>query len=120
MTNTFDELLAHAGHKTETVYYGTENQAVKVSIECVTCGCVLVELTPGDVLNKTTADKLICPGWDISDVIAQAKENDINLSDQQAREILQRISDKMDANVGVNWDVIDYHTNKYLEVMSGG
>jgi len=52
MINTFDELLAHAGHKTETVYYGTEHQAVKVSIECVTCDCVLVDLVPGEKLNK--------------------------------------------------------------------
>lgn len=52
MINTFDELLAHAGHKTETVYYGTEHQAVKVSIECITCDCVLVDLTPGEKLNK--------------------------------------------------------------------
>jgi len=120
MINTFDELLAHAGHKTETVYYGTENQAVKVAIECITCGCVLVDLTPGDVLDKTTADKMICPGWNISDIVAQAQSRDINLSDQQAREILHRISDKMDASVGINWDEIDYRTNEYLKVVSGG
>jgi hypothetical protein len=56
MINTFDELLAHAGHETETVYYGTDNQAVNASIECITCGCVLVDLSPGDLLSKELAE----------------------------------------------------------------
>ena len=48
----FDELLAHAGHEVECVYYGTEFQAVKASIECITCDCVLIDLCPGDTLSK--------------------------------------------------------------------
>ena len=52
MIHTFDELLAHAGHEIECVYYGAEHQAVNAAIECVTCGTVLVDLDPGDTVSK--------------------------------------------------------------------
>jgi hypothetical protein len=123
MINTFDELLKHAGHETETVYYGTENQAVNASIECITCGCVLVDLSPGDLLSKELADdigKTISHTWNITDVIAQARTNDINLSDQQAIEILARVDHAADASTGINWDTIDYEIDKYLKDVSGG
>lgn len=118
MINTFDELLSHAGHETETVYYGTEHQAVNVAIECITCGCVLVDLCPGDLLSKELADdvdKTIAHVWHIRDVIARAKENDINLSEQQAIEILHRIDHYKDADVGINLDVIDVHIDGYFK-----
>ena len=77
MINTFDELLAHAGHETETVYYGTETLASGAAIECITCGCVLVDLSPGDLLSKELAEdvgKTIAHVWSIDDVIANAIE----------------------------------------------
>jgi len=37
-----------------------------------------------------------------------------NLSDEVARRILHLCMDKMDANVGINWDVIDYWTGEVL------
>jgi hypothetical protein len=117
MINTFDELLAHAGHETETVYYGTEHQASGAAIECITCGCVLVDLSPGDLLSKELADdvgKTIAHVWSVVDVKQQAKERHINLSDQQCLEILQIIDRTKDASIGINWDVLDTATDLYL------
>ena len=122
MINTFDELLAHAGHEVECVRYGTEFQAVNAAIECITCGCVLVDLSPGDLLSKELADdvgKTIYHSWNITDVIAQAQSRDINLSDQQAKEILAKVDHAADATTGINWDTIDYEIDKYLKDMSG-
>jgi hypothetical protein len=123
MINTFDELLAHAGHETETVYYGAENQAVNAAIECITCGCVLVDLSPGDLLSKELAEdvgKTIAHVWTIDDVLMRARQNDINLSEQQAKEILARVDHGKDAEYGINWGTLDFHTNGYLKDMSGG
>ena len=123
MINTFDELLAHAGHETETVYYGTETLAVNVAIECITCGCVIVDLSPGDLLSKELAEdvgKTISHTWSVDDVLQRARERDINLSDQQAKEILARVDHAADAMSGITWDTIDFETDKYLTDMSGG
>jgi hypothetical protein len=120
MINTFNELLAHAGHKVEIVYYGTEHQAVNAAIECITCGCVLVDLSPGDLLNKEIAedvDKTIAHVWHIDDVIAQARKRHINLSEKQAKEILHRIDKGKAADIGINWDVIDSHIDGYFKTL---
>lgn len=37
------------------------------------------------------------------------------LTDKQASEILQLIKHRHDANIGVNWEVIDIWTNYYLD-----
>lgn len=53
--------------------------------------------------------------WGIDDVKFQADELGIELSDQQAFDILHDINRKHDASIGVNWDVIkcyiDIHKN---------
>ena len=75
------------------------------------------------MLSKELAEdvgKTIAHVWNITDVIAQARTNDINLSDQQAIEILARVDHAADASTGINWDTIDYEIDKYLKDMSGG
>ncbi len=41
--------------------------------------------------------------WDIEDVQAQRP----SLTDEQAREVLDRLMDTHDANYGINWEIID-------------
>lgn len=60
--------------------------------------------------------------WSITDVQDRYKDEDDAddndkepLSDDIARKILNLCHDKMDANVGINWDVIDYWTNEVLD-----
>jgi len=44
LNNGFAELLSHVGHEIECVQYGQYKEpAVNVALECVTCGCVLVD-----------------------------------------------------------------------------
>ena len=117
MIYKFDELLAHAGHEVECVYYGQKHVAHNAAIECVTCGCVLVDLCPGDLLSKELeedVDKTIAHVWHVDDVKMRAEERGIDLSEQQALEILQQIDKGKDASVGINWDVIDIVTDMYL------
>ncbi len=43
--------------------------------------------------------------WHIDDV----KELRPDLSDAQAREVLERARDQHDASIGINWDVLGFH-----------
>ena len=47
--------------------------------------------------------------WDIDDVLSRAKEKHINITEQQALEILHNIERHHDTEIGINWDTIDYH-----------
>ena len=119
--HTFDELLSHAGHKIECVYYGTEHQAVNTAIECITCGQVLIDLSPGQTVGVDDNDgKTIVDVWSVEDVMERARLKHINLSDQQCVEILHRIKHYRDAEIGINWDVIDSRIDMYIDEISKG
>jgi len=44
--------------------------------------------------------------WDEADVHGQAGEMDIELTDDEALEVMHLIARTFDAHIGVNWDVI--------------
>jgi hypothetical protein len=50
--------------------------------------------------------KTITIVWHTEDVLALAKEIHVDLSEQEADEIMDNIEHYQDANIGVNWDVI--------------
>jgi len=45
--------------------------------------------------------------WHTIDVKQRAGELGVDLTDEQATEVAQRICDNHDANQGINWDTID-------------
>lgn len=51
--------------------------------------------------------------WDIDDVLERAKETGITLTSDQAKEVLDEAEHRFDANVGINWYVLD----EYIEGM---
>lgn len=119
MIYNFDDLKKHVGHSVIITEDGDDD----VSIKCETCKEVIIGLGEGDQLEEILADdvgKTIYHSWHIDDVISQAQSRDINLSDQQAIEILQRVDHHKDASIGINWDTLDVHTDQYLKDMSGG
>jgi hypothetical protein len=53
--------------------------------------------------------------WCTDDIIERAKEYDgREVSEADAIEILAIIKDKHDCNIGVNWEVLDAHTDMYF------
>ena len=58
---TFEEIRDHIGHKLECVRYGQNDKCVNVSIECITCGEVLIDLHPNEYLAKEKDNDLTCP-----------------------------------------------------------
>jgi hypothetical protein len=53
--------------------------------------------------------------WSTDDVLIRAEYKKTFITEAQGEEILQNVLDYHDAEVGVNWDVIDAHIDNYLE-----
>lgn len=53
--------------------------------------------------------------WGIDDVIGRARENDIDITENEAREILATMDRRHDASIGINWDVIDCHVDMFVQ-----
>ena len=47
--------------------------------------------------------------WHIEDI----KGQDSSLTDDQAREILHELKHRHDANIGINWEVIDIYIDNF-------
>lgn len=63
---------------------------------------------------KENKDSILIEWW-IDDVHQVAEEMEITLSDDDAREILKAIDRSHDANLGVNWEIIEIYINYHLE-----
>lgn len=50
--------------------------------------------------------------WSVADVHSAAEGMEIELTDDQAEKVLERIADRFDANLGINWDVIEFHIDQ--------
>ena len=50
--------------------------------------------------------------WNLDDVKQQAKTMGIKITQDEAREVLDRVVRKFDANDGVNWSVLAYHISQ--------
>jgi uncharacterized protein YpuA (DUF1002 family) len=45
--------------------------------------------------------------WDEEDIIMQAENIEVELTDHQVYKVMQLIVASHDANIGINWEVID-------------
>ena len=67
--------------------------------------------------RKENEDKIHLT-WCTQDVIERAKERQLDLTRDEAREILIDIEDKHDCTIGVCWDTLDIFTNEFLETQA--
>jgi len=59
-------------------------------------------------LNEEKGIWYLADDWHIEDV--QSVRAD--LDDDQAHEVLEAVADNFDANVGINWDVLEFWANE--------
>ena len=59
--------------------------------------------------------KTISITWCTEDVLNQAEERGINLTEEQADKILDLMDKKHDCTIGINWDVIDVWIDYVLD-----
>ena len=63
----------------------------------------------------------ICIIWTIGDAIEQAKDSHgLWISDEQAKVILDRIYKNRDANIGINWEILDIHIQELEKEINSG
>ena len=73
-----------------------------------------MRITPGQL--KGLEDKeLIAVFWSYEDVLCVAKNRGVEMTKEEAKDILYEINHSHDAAIGVNWDVIDCHLIDYVE-----
>lgn len=53
--------------------------------------------------------------WSTEDVLFKAEEMGIELTEKQADTILDNVEHYHDASVGINWDVIEFQIENYLD-----
>jgi hypothetical protein len=67
-----------------------------------------------ETLNQDT--EIVDMYWTEEDVTCQAKNDGIDLSDDEVVNIIGLLSSEHDANIGINWDQISYQT----QMVTGG
>ena len=58
--------------------------------------------------------------WSVDDILDRANQSDIYLTMVSAINILDSIKNNMDANSGINWEVLDVHIDTYKEELPKG
>jgi hypothetical protein len=53
--------------------------------------------------------------WHIEDVMEVAENMGIEISEEDAEWVLNDVADNFDANIGINWDVIEMALQNYGE-----
>jgi hypothetical protein len=53
--------------------------------------------------------------WSTEDVAIRCEKLGVYLNAEQQNEVLRNVKRLHDAEVGINWDVIDAHIESYLE-----
>ena len=59
--------------------------------------------------NEVIEGKAIMDIWIVDDVIDRAKDLDMEISEEDAIDILYKINENKDACIGINWDLIDIY-----------
>jgi hypothetical protein len=58
--------------------------------------------------------KTIAIKWCTQDILWQADNLDVELTEDQADDILESLEHNHDATIGINWDVISFYIENYL------
>ena len=69
-----------------------------------------------NVLNKPTEPDgwSINSKWSVEDIQYIAANQSLEISDADAMAVLKLVKRDFDANIGVNWEVLEYHLKSYL------
>ena len=60
-------------------------------------------------------DELAIAIWGAVDVKSRAEDMDIELTDEQVRDVLSCVENKQDATLGITWDTLDYWIEQVAE-----
>jgi len=88
----------------------------KMATDIINAGLVSEEKRPElmEALNFEWKDK-IADSWAVEDVLWQADQMGVKITNQQAVDVLKAMLCKMDCNIGLNWDVMRVCIEEELE-----
>lgn len=69
----------------------------------------LKEVYTEDLIQELQNRGFIRVLWNREDVISAAERNDIKITEDEVLQVIDKIEQTFDANIGVNWDVISYN-----------
>lgn len=74
----------------------------------------LSTLSTEDIWAELQRRGVIRASWCVDDIIAHAKDMDVEITDDEAKAIAGDIERHHDATIGINWDVIGDYIHNYL------
>jgi hypothetical protein len=82
----------------------------EVAYQLASMGVSLSGFSKDDLESaKSESLKTALLHWHVDDVYMQAENNELEISEEQALMVIERLKNNHDATVGVNWDVISSH-----------
>lgn len=66
-------------------------------------------------LNEDPKSHYVAVIWHVSDVRSKADEMEVAISFEEAMEILHRLKQHHDCNIGINWEVIQGHIEDIIQ-----
>jgi hypothetical protein len=66
-------------------------------------------------VEKVKGKIVLRDDWHIEDVMEVAENMGIEISEEDAEWVLNDVADNFDANIGINWDVIEMALQNYGE-----
>lgn len=67
-----------------------------------------------DFESQDKKSKTISISWSTQDVLMLADEMDVQLTEAQADEVLDRLVENHDGDIGINWGVIEYFIDEII------
>lgn len=69
----------------------------------------MAQLADQQVAHTKKMEKSINIVWSVEDIFERARQENIKITEKQALEILENVENNHDANIGINWEVLDFH-----------
>lgn len=67
-------------------------------------------------IEKINGKVVLRDDWHIDDVMSVADSMGVKITEDDAEFVLEIVADGFDANVGINWQVIEYAIERIVEV----
>lgn len=64
---------------------------------------------------ETTKRKTISIKWGTEDILETAATMEVEISTDEANEILDSVEHSHDATIGINWDVLRCHIQEFID-----
>lgn len=93
-----------------------KNKLLNILVELTDSKSYNIVMAHSDIVDlyQNTKPSEIMISWHTDDVIHRAQERGIIISKHQAKDILETAKKNHDANIGINWEVLDIWTDQEI------